>query len=263
MSYPIHRSVPLAVLLGAALVTSGCSAAREPVASTGSASPSASPSAPTSTPEEAADELLTVQSVATAGNGAQLDVTVRVRNGVPAGNGSDLDQVLLDQCGDGFLSAGRLTDEAWGLYRVDVSATQVGDAVWPADTPISLVTSGEEGSGQGALASSDALLGVPADPAGESGSCLVPRTIAAAGSAYFVLGIASDFRAEESPTGVMWNTNRFGLSTDVLGAPSDAELSECEVTKTPLGEDSPAPETSFVVTDDATACWGGVPYSGL
>lgn len=98
----------------------------------------------------------------------------------------------------------------------------------------------------------------PEDPAGELGTCLVPQWLTGAGDGQLVLGIRNDFWSNDVQ-GVFWNGYRYEFSSMLFAESSGVQFSDCEVTKTPLGEELRAPEVGYTVRADPAECSAGIP----
>lgn len=226
-----------------------------------------SPTVPTGTPEPSAgtseipigdDTVLAIDTIATAENGAQLDISVRVQRSVDAEDAGALREKLLQTCGPDFVTPELLDGEDWGLVRVGATARAIGEVSWPADQPISLVTAPRGAPRAAAITSSGPPLVTLKDPAGELGPCLVPPHLNGVGDAYAVLGIGHDFTSDDAK-GLFWNGYRFGVSNLVFDAASDVRLSECVIRKTALGDELVAPEIGYSEESSAAECSAGIP----
>jgi hypothetical protein len=255
------RSAPVALALLASMAAflTGCTAASSLPAAP---DPSPSPAPPTQTapaPDPAA-VLMTVNALATAPEGATLELALAVRQSLPAtaAEASELRTLLTGACGPEFVDDATLDGEAWGLVRVDVSAQSTGAVDWPENLPVSLVSAPRGELGAAAVAASGDPLATPVDPAGELGPCLVELQVSGPGSGYLVLGIRGDFASADAQ-GLFWNGFRYGLSTVLFGESSGVELSDCVIKKTALGEKLTAPEVGYSERSDAAECSAGVP----
>lgn len=240
----------------AAVLAAGC-------ASTPPTDPSPDPGvtgAPSPAAPSADDIVLSIDAVATAPNGAELAIAVDVRRSLAASDpdAAELRTRLTDACGPDFVNEDKLDEESWGLVRIDVSADAPGEAGWPADATLSLVTAPRGTPGAAAVAASAGPFLTPEDPAGELGPCLVDQQLTGAGDGYLVLGIRHDFASEDAQ-GVFWNGYRYGVSNLIFGESADIAFSDCEIRKTPLGEELAAPEIGYDERADASECSAGIP----
>jgi len=207
---PLARPLLAAGAAGGAVLLGGCATAAEPapppVTVTATPEPASTP-APTATGEERTAPVI-VEATATAPDGATLDLRVIVSEGVPS---SSADPAILDafgaQCDPAFISPAELEQGGWVIVAVEIEAT-AGDGVWPDGTALSLVTAPTEGVGDGALATVSGGLDAPADPAGEVGPCLVPRTLDGAGDGAFVLALRLPPEADPADA---WTRESYGV----------------------------------------------------
>jgi hypothetical protein len=252
-------TVFLVLLAGTAFTACAGEEATEPsLAPTGTAAPAPSPG-PSDIPIDETT-LLAFDAVATAPDGAELALSARVHTSLPASDPdvSDERELLLSQCGPDFVTSDALTDDSWGIVRVDVVAQQLGDAPWPADSLVSVVTAPRGEPGAAAVAVSGDPLVIADDPAGELGPCLVAPFVEGKGEASVVLGIRYDFASPDAK-GVLWNGYRFGFSSVLFGEMSDVVLSECDIERTPVATELAAPEIGYEALTSAAECTAGFP----
>lgn len=243
------------VLIAAvAVLVTGC-------ASAPSTGPSATPTAPelpspSATPAESI--VLSIDTVATAPDGAALDIAVDVHRSFDASDpkAAELRTALTDACGPDFVSDETLDDESWGLVRIDVAAETSGEANWPVALALSLVTAPRGEPGAAAIAASAGPFVTPTDPAGELGPCLVDQHLVGPGEGYLVLGIRHDYASQDAE-GLLWNGYRYGVSAMIFGETMDVTFSECLIEKTPLGEELAAPEIGYEEQASTTECTAG------
>lgn len=245
------RKLPLLVT-GLALILTACSTA-DPAPSDETPPDASAPPAP-----DADNAVLTVQTRATAPDGAALDLRMQVSRSLDAldPEAEEWRSTLTSACGPDFITDEILDIEGWGLVRIDVTAEAVGDGAWPEDLPISLVSAPRGELGAAAVAASGDSFATPVDPAGELGPCLVEQQLTGTGDGYLVLGIRGDFLETE---GIFWNGYRYGFSSLIFGEANGVEFSECAIEKTALGEELAAPEVGFSEQADATECSAGIP----
>jgi hypothetical protein len=250
----MKRSAVLMIGTAAALAAGCASPAPGP---SGGPTTTEQPS-PSATPDE--NIVLSINTVATAPDGAALEVAVDVHRSLEASDpaAAELRSTLTDACGPDFVTDDKLDQDSWGLVRIDVTAEALGDGQWPVSLPLSLVTAPQGEPGAAAIAASAGPFVTPTDPAGELGPCLVDQHLVGDGEGYLVLGIRHDFESEDAQ-GLFWNGYRYGVSSMVFGEPMDVTFSECLIEKTPLGEELTAPEVGYTEQADATECSAGVP----
>lgn len=258
------RILSAGIALAACLTMAACTATPA-VTTPGVTTPS--PTESSATPEPSGgtsaipisdDTVLAIDAIATASNGAQLDISVRVHRSQDAERAGALREQLLGECGPDFVTPKLLDGKDWGLVRIHTAARAIGEVSWPADEPISLVTAPRGEPRAAAITSSGPPLVTLKDPAGELGPCLVPPHLNGAGEAYAVLGIGHDF-ASDTLEGVFWNGYRFGVSNLVFNAANDVRLSDCVIRKTALGDELAAPEIGYSEVSSAAECSAGIP----
>lgn len=244
------------LLAAVAVLAAGCATAPTSGPSTEPTAPK--PSSPSATPDE--EIVLSIDSVATAPDGAALDIAVDVHRSLEASdpNAAELRTTLTDACGPDFVTGEKLDDESWGLVRIDVAAEKSSDTEWPVALALSLVTAPRGEPGAAAITASAGPFVTPVDPAGELGPCLVDQHLVGAGEGYLVLGIRYDFESPDAQ-GVFWNGYRYGVSSMIFGEAIDVTFSECVIEKTPLGEELAAPEIGYEEQSDASECSAGTP----
>src|SRR5690554_1867683 len=250
------KRAALLTIAAVAVLAAGC-------ATPPTTGPSATPTdpalpSPTATPAE--NIVLSIDTIATAQDGAALDIAVDVHRSLDVADpaASELRATLTDACGPDFVTDEKLDSESWGLVRIDVAAEATDGPAWPAEVPLSLVTAPRGDPGAAAIGASGGPIETPTDPAGELGPCLVDHQLTGEGEGYLVLGIRGDFESEDAQ-GVFWNGYRYGVSSLIFGERTDVTFSECLIEKTPLGDQLAAPEIGYTEQANATECSAGVP----
>jgi len=230
-----QRVAALPVLV--ALALTGCTA--EPEAETYVSAPAETPQ-PTLTPNAVeADTVLVIRALATADNGAQLDLELQVHQSTSwdyAGTAT-LPAALVDDCA-GTLTEDQFATEAWSFTRANLTAIPTGasTAEWPG-IPISI-----EPSANYAMIAGRELL---ATPATDTSLCLTSKTFAGAGRGAIAVGIPSD-----AATLTGWSRHPWGFSVE------GATLSNCTISATTLGGLFGAGTGWTEAADDATCVTG-------
>ncbi len=240
MLAPMNRAPALwSAAVISLLVLSGCTpppAPEEPVASeTPSESPSASPSP---TAEALPDDVvLVVSAVATADNGAVLDLTMTVHRPTAFDDPASAAAAALmtDSCGGGTDDS-LYADQLWTFATVDIDAIARSGAAWPTNRRLFLspFASYVNIAADGAVLDDDMV-----DPA--TPHCRTDKHLDVAGSGSMVVGLEGD-TDDVSAAGqfTRWANQMWGFSGVYVAGQSAAAagivLSECTYTVTDAGK---------------------------
>jgi hypothetical protein len=204
--------------------------------------------------------VFAVDTVATAANGAELELSLGVERALRWDNpeAADLLALLAETCPPELAGEERMADESWSLVAVNVSATSRGDMAWPADSVLSVTAMPASEQGRAAIAAEGAAV-LPPEEFGENGVCSVPVRINGAGDAVIAFGIAGDFEDDtpEDIQGTLWSGYTWGFAAVNQAEPTDVSFADCSVTKTPLGEELSAPEVPYGTIEENSECSGG------
>jgi hypothetical protein len=226
-------AVPLIVLLA------GC----VPAGPSPEPSPSYTPTqdqldAEASTLELPPDALLAVAATATAGNGAELDVTMIVHRSAAASDAADAVATTAAWCA-GEVDAQLLSDSGYSFTTIDVTATS-GTTAWPADTPVWLQP--QPGDFVTLASTGDLVQASIASTAGATPHCATPVRLTGPGGGTIVLGILGDVDGDENtpPLGG-WMHNLFGVNSAQAGTTaSDVTFSDCVAKVSEIASDQGA-----------------------
>ena len=214
------------------LLLAGCTPAPAPVPTPVPEESNVSATTPDEAPaaeapgEVEADTTLIVKTTATAANGAQLALEMRVHQPIPFDDVANqtLPAAFVESCGATY-NADLFAAEAWSFARANISAvpTAASTADWPSDATVQVTPA--PGSvpivGRGMLR----------EAADATTPCSDAKSFSTMGNGAFALGVKGDngiFRG--------WTSQRFGFTTA-----SGVTFSDC----------------SFVLTDPGTRFGGG------
>ncbi len=242
----------------------GCTPPGQPAEPAASSSPAATPSeTPTPTAEALADDvLLVVSTVATADNGAVLDLTMTVHRPLAfddAASGASA-ALMTDACGGGT-DAGVYADQLWSFASVDVAAAPRPGADWPANRRIILypLSTSINLAADGSVLDDDEVDG--ATP-----RCRRDKHLDTAGTGTLVVGLVGD-TDDVSAAGqfTRWANQMWGFS-GVRVAGQSAEdagiaLSDCTYTLTDAGAALNGGADWWIERIDETVCQIGSPES--
>jgi hypothetical protein len=225
---------PLLALLAlpVALLRGGC-APGSPAGGDPSAAPTTEPSQEQQgdvTLDLPDDALLAVRATVTASTGATMDVLAVVRASTawddPAA--ADRPATMTTECA-GYLDESVYEANLWSFTRIDVTATAV-DGDWPAGEGVNVFPDPDY-----TAVAETGDLGETASAAGDTPHCFRLKTITGPGSGTLVVGLQGDTDAVGAAGGfTRWANHNYGFSSI-----SAAEgLGDCELTVTPLGEES-------------------------
>ncbi len=179
-----------------------------------------------------ADTTVIVKAVATAPDGAVLDLEMHVHASTPWDDipNQTLPAALIEDCG-GTLTDALFAAEAWSFTRGSVTAIPRDGSEWTgAAIDVLPSASAVYAAGRGVVT---------------GGSCTTPKTIVGAGKGGIAIGIA-----EDAATGSAWAAQRWGFDT----AASGVVLSDCTIEVLALGAPVAA---GFVPSTSATSCSTG------
>ncbi|TBN55396.1 hypothetical protein EYE40_14390 [Glaciihabitans arcticus] len=189
------------------------------------------------------DAMLLVTAVATATNGAQLDLRAVVREpqgwNLPAAK-PGLDR-LLEWC-DGELDQASIEAGNFTVVPVEYSATAVGDTAWPNGETIWL----HPEPGRAVLAATGAIKQVEVVDESQPGDyvphCLQNATMPGAGEGTVYLGFEGDTGGNEDyAIGHAWASVSHGFSNTQVEAAANIDFSECTAKILPAGTEWGAP----------------------
>ncbi len=218
---------------------------------------------PTPAPTDAAladDVLLVITTVATADNGAVLDLTLTVHRPLafddPAVGAAAA--AMTDACGGGT-DDGLYAENLWTFATVDVAAVARAGAEWPADRRIILspLSTSVSVAGDGVVLDDDEV-----DSA--TPNCRRDKHLDTAGAGTLIVGFAGD-TDDVGAAGqfTKWANHMWGFSgVRVSGQSAEAAgitLSECTFTVTPAGEELNGAAEWWVERNDDTKCQTGSP----
>jgi hypothetical protein len=195
-------------------------------------------------------DVMGVTAVATASNGAVLDIQLVVHAPEPfsADGAADAWAATTAWC-EGEIDDSAVADNNFSFTTVDVTAaTRSGQ--WPADTPLLVLPLPYQGT---TIATGGDLVqtNVSTDADLETGSvphCAQPVLLTGAGSGQIYLGIASDAADfDGAPAFHGWANTKYGVNANQPGDadPVDVTFSDCTVQITDLGGELGAPTASW------------------
>jgi hypothetical protein len=238
-------AVPLLLILAGCTAAPAAQPTPTPVESFVSApTPDDSPTAQ-APGEVEADTTLIVKTLATAANGAQLELEMRVRQPIAFDDvpNQTLPGAFVESCGATY-NADLFAAEAWSFARANVSAvpTAASTADWPTDATVQVIPT--PGSvpvvGRGMLR----------ETAEATTPCADAKSFSSMGNGAIAIGVKGDngtFRG--------WTTQRFGF-TAIAGV----TFSDCSVTLTELGSQFGGGGDGWSSASDGATCTvGGTP----
>jgi hypothetical protein len=258
------RAAAALVLASAALLAlSACDPIPAPVSTT---SPSVTPTPKQTIVAEPtlqlpADAVLGLSAVATADNGASLNIVVVVLSSAAwnQGAGSARSSATAVNC-DGELDASVFDAESFSFGEVDITATLAsGSPAWPTDLPIQVLPlPRDDGSGPSLTAAGGVVQLEAPNPAGDGEPgyyvphCLQNAFLPGAGSGSTYLGFTGD-----ASTLTAWASSQYGITFDGFAGPADparVTLTACTQVVTPLGTSLGAPAGGFAEHYSSTVC---------
>lgn len=258
----MNRSHVLAAAAGAVLLAlTGCTPPSEPPTPVEPVESASASSTPSPTAEALAEDvLLVVSAVATADNGAVLDLTLTVHRPLAFDDPAvgPAAALMTEACGGGTDDA-LYAENLWTFATVDVDAAARPGAEWPADrrlfvSPLSTYVSI---AGDGVVLDDDEV-----DPS--TPDCRRDKHLDAAGSGTLVVGFAGD-TDDVSAAGqfTKWANHMWGFTgVRVAGQSAEAagiSLSECTLTVTDSGAALNGGADWWIERNDDTRCETGSP----
>jgi len=256
MTHMKRTHVLAATAAVALLALTGCT----PPSPTPTAAPPAESSTPTTTPTPTAaaladDVLLVVSTVATADNGAVLDLTLTVHRPLAFDDPAvgPAAALMTDACGGGTDDA-LYAENLWTFATVDVAAVARAGAEWPAGHRIILVPYSTYLvlAGDGAVLDDDEV-----DPS--TPNCRRDKHLDTAGTGTLVVAFAGD-TDDVAAAGqfTKWANHLWGFSgVRVAGQSAEAAgiaLSDCTFTVAPAGEELHGGAEWWIERNDDTRC---------
>ncbi len=244
------------------LAVSGCTPPAQPAAPSASASPTEALAAtPTPVAEVlAADVLLVVSTVATADNGAVLDLTMTVHRPTAFDDAASSASAALmtDACGGGTDDSLYAAD-LWTFASVDVEAVARPGPSWPANRRITLypLSTNLNLAADAAVLDDDEV-----DPA--TPFCRRDKHLDTAGTGTLVVGLIGD-TDDVSAAGqfTRWANQMWGFSAVRVAGQSAADagiaLSDCTFTVTEAGTELNGASAAWIERNDETVCQVGDP----
>jgi hypothetical protein len=244
------------------LAIAGCSTAQELAAQsqlTASPSPSGTPEAPQPEPLPA-DAVLGFSAIATADNGAVLDISIVVHSSViwNAGEGLVRSTATTANC-SGELDESVYSSTGWGFSRVDLTATlRAGSVSWPDDLVLQALPLPNDRftiAPVGDVYQVEAPAPEPAEPGYYVPQCVQNAFMNAPGTGSTYLGFTGDAAAGFTS----WANESYGVTFDGFEPmdPNRVELTECVSVITPLGASLGAPSTYWGEYSEGTSCQVG------
>jgi hypothetical protein len=217
--------------------------------------------------ELADTDVMGVTAVATASNGAVLDIQLVVHAPEPfsADGAADAWSATTSWC-EGEIDDSLIAGQGFSFTTVDVTAT-TREGQWPADTPLLIQPQPWPGT---TTASGGELVQVDAsfDENLQGGSvphCAQPVLLTGAGAGQLYLGIVGDIDGDGSGTVPLggWANFLYGVNIHTPEGDADVTLSDCTVQLTDLAGDLGAPTPDWQQNFTAETCTvGGVSGQG-
>ena len=239
-----------ALMLTALAAVSACAAVETPPEDESyvSDTETSAPVAETPGPLEP-DTTLVVSAVATAANGAQLDLELRVHQSYPWDDiaTQTLPAAMTEDC-PADLDARVYASGRWSFTRVNISAvpTAASTADWPADAPIGIAPSATFApiAARGFVVN-DATVGA------EVPLCRQDKFFNSAGNGGIAIGIPQDTPETGAVGGfTKWANHRFGFDAPGI------TLTDCAFQVLPLGEQYGASAAWSEISDGHTCSIG-------
>jgi hypothetical protein len=255
---PVLSSAAIIILLALA----GCTPPAEPSDPVASESPSESATTePTPTAAALAEDvLLVVSAVATADNGAVLDLTMTVHRPTAFDDPASAAAAALmtDSCGGGTDDS-LYADQLWTFASVDVDAITRPGTVWPTNRRLFFypLATYVNVAADGAVLDDDTV-----DPA--TPHCRTDKHLDVPGSGTMVVGLEGD-TDDVSAAGqfTRWANQMWGFSGVYVAGQSAAEagivLSECTYTVTDAGKALNGGAAEWIERIDDERCQVGNP----
>ncbi len=240
------RTLTACLILVATVALTGCTGGgTAPVVTEtiGGPQPEPSPSLTRNPPEP--DSILWVRALATAPNGAELELEAMVHRSLSYEypGSQTMNQILIDDCGATLTNAILYADK-WSITRLNVTAIPpAGSVEWPADARVGFRPSGDMvyAAGRGI---------VQADPATGDLGCVQDKFLAEAGRGAIAVGIPRD-TIDLDHFGNAWAGHTWGFI-----ALDGVVLSDCSFEITDLGPEYGA-GSGWTEVDGPAACYIG------
>lgn len=240
------RVLTACLTLAAVATLIGCTAAVDapaPADTAGGPQPDPSPSLTRNPPEP--DSILWVRALATAPNGAELELEAMVHRSLSYEypGSQTMNQIIIDDCGATLTNA-IIYAEAWSITRLNVTAIPPADSVeWPTGQRVGFRPSGDVvyAAGRGIVQS---------DPATGDLGCLQDKFLAGAGRGAIAVGIPGD-TTDLDHFGNGWARHTWGFT-----ALDGVVLSDCRFEITDLGPEYGA-GAGWVEVADSASCYVG------
>ncbi|MEN9620967.1 MAG: hypothetical protein RL499_1160 [Actinomycetota bacterium] len=244
------------------LTLAGCTPPEQPSEPVASPSTAASETAAPSPSSEALpdDVLLVVSAVATADNGAVLDLTMTVHRSLAFDDPGvgDFAALMTDACGGGTDEA-LYADQLWTFTNAEVEAVARPGTAWPANHPIFFqpLATYVPIAADGAVVDDENV-----DPA--TPRCLRDKHLDAAGSGALIVGLEGD-TDDVSAAGqfTRWANSMWGFTGVYVAGQSAADagivLSDCTYIVTDAGKALNGGSAEWIERIDDERCEVGNP----
>ena len=240
------RSLLIAAAAPVVALLAGCSPTASPAPAETFASASDAPTQPNPIPTLGPadpDTTLVISATATAANGSQLSLVMRVHQSTPHDDvaSQTLPKAMTADCPTLFTQE-LFKQQSWSFTRANVTAipTAASKGDWPTDARLTVRPSATTAviAGRGALADSAASATLP---------CKQEKSFTGYGTGGLALGLPGD-----SGTFTKWANHAWGFV-----APAGVTLSSCTFEVTALGSQRNGGAASWVPTANATTCVTG------
>jgi hypothetical protein len=195
-------------------------------------------------------DVMGVTAVATASNGAILDIQLVVHAPEPfsADGAADAWAATTDWCA-GEVDDSIVADQGFSFTTVEVTAT-TREGQWPKDTPLLLLPLPEPQSTIATGGDAVVQVNVSTDPDlidGQVPHCAQPAILTGAGTGAVYLGIPGDIDGDGPSTIPFggWANHKFGVNSHSPEGDVDVTFSDCTVQITDLGTELGAPTDSW------------------
>ena len=194
------------------------------------------------------DALVAVSATIEASNGATMRVLSVVRRSLAWGDpaGADRAARMTEECA-GYLDDAVYASALWSFTVVDVTATLI-DGAWPSGEGVVVFPD----PAFTAVAESGVLGEADVDD-GATPHCFRPKTLTQPGAGAIVVGLHGDTDAVGAAGGfTRWANHTYGYAALDPGL----GMTDCELTVTPLGEESGWSDAAGAVTEDGLCRFG-------
>lgn len=231
------------------LLLAGCTPAPAPVPTPVPEESNVSATTPDETPaaeapgEVEADTTLIVKTTATATNGAQLALEMRVHQPIPFDDVANqtLPAAFVESCGATY-NADLFAAEAWSFARANISAvpTAASTADWPTDATLQV----EPTPGGVPVVVPVVGRGMLREAADATAPCADAKSFSTIGNGAIALGVKGD-----SGTFRGWTNQRFGFA-----AAASVTFSDCSFVLTDLGTQLGGGSDAWSSVSDGGSC---------